>query len=103
MKFDLRAYDARPVIKKQAIYVAGAKVGEVTESVTNHGSQFHAILNITCAGIFNAGIAQGFGESVEEAMADAFASNREDARAYLAGLDDLENKLGNRFCRIKTK
>lgn len=77
-----------------AIVIDGVDCGTVEQKRTDAGASIgcHAVLRVRTAGGLNAGLAQGWGDSPANAVADAFARSRAEARDYLNGLEALEER-----------
>ena len=58
------------------------------------GSRFHAVLDIPYESLFGGVIAQGFGDSQEEAINNALVLRAKEARKFLEAVDVLAEQLG---------
>jgi hypothetical protein len=89
---------AQPVVMEQAITVDGVAVGEIHENQPGRGgARFHAVIRLdrvaqlggATLGINCGSLAQGHGDTAEDAVREAFAQSRADAAAYLSALSHL--------------
>ena len=91
MKFETRSKEPVPV-SNQDIVIDGQCVGELKENRDDGKHRYHAIFRVGRG--FELTLAQGFGDTPEEAIRNAIITSRKEAVKYLEGVDELACRLG---------
>ena len=89
MRFEIGPVEQQPVIE-EGIFVDGQRIGEIKKK--GSGYPFHAALRVP-KGRLTVRLAQGHGNTPEEAIHDALVTSRKNAREFLEGLDELAELL----------
>lgn len=76
-----------------SVIVGGQVVGDV--STYEGGRRLHAVLRVQSpgGGLGNAGLAQGFGDTPEEAISLALENGQREAQEYLAALAAMREQI----------
>ncbi len=72
----------------------GERLGEMKITANDRGSSHHATFQLGGYHTVCAGLAQGFGNTPDEAITDAITRGRVSAADYAAGVECLAIKLG---------
>ena len=75
------------------VFIDGEHIGNVMEKKPEEfGSTFHACINVPGAP-FMMSLAQGHGESIDDAIENAFISSMNNARQYMQALTVLKKQV----------
>jgi len=95
---NLQLNDKAPTLdvpKVKAIFIDGREMGDVTPELCGTEIRWHAVIRLaTPCGGPAAGLAQGFGNTPEKAIADSIVSARRASHAFAKSIAAVESSLG---------
>lgn len=68
----------------------GKQIGTVSTAPEPIREKYKAVINITDSARYEAGLAQGYGDTPEKAIDNAFKTSKQNAQKYINNLEELQ-------------